>query len=92
MQINFSYILLFLFFAFASRAQTIDSSYVEIDSVSVDTVEVDLPDNGILNSKSILKFYQKLAKLETNEGVQKINIVHIGDSHIQADLMTNVVR
>lgn len=92
MQINWHYIALFLFFAGSISAQTIDSSYVEIDSVAIDSVEVVIPDNGILNSKSILKFYQKLADLEKGAPNKKVNIVHIGDSHIQADLMTNVVR
>ncbi|RZK09712.1 MAG: LysM peptidoglycan-binding domain-containing protein [Flavobacterium sp.] len=92
MQIKRLYIALFLFFAGSISAQTIDSSYVEIDSVSVDTIEVHIPDNGILNSNALRKFYQKLANLETNPTSQKVNIVHIGDSHIQADLMTNVVR
>jgi len=93
MPIKLQYIALFLFFVGISSAQTIDSSYVEIDSVSVDTIEVDIPDNGIINSNAIRKFYQKLADLELNPHTsKKINIVHIGDSHIQADLMTNVVR
>jgi len=92
MQIKLYYIALFLFLVGITSAQTIDSSYVEIDSVSVDTIEVAVPDNGIINSNAIRKFYQKLANLQTNATSQKVNIVHIGDSHIQADLMTNVVR
>ncbi len=55
MQISRLYIALFLFFIGIAPAQTIDSSYVEIDSVSVDTIEVDIPDNGILNSNALLK-------------------------------------
>lgn len=93
MPIKVYYILLFLFLvATTGYSQTIDSSYVEIDSVAVDTIEVAIPDNGIINSNSIIKFYQKLANLGSGNSNQKVNIVHIGDSHIQADLMTNVVR
>ncbi|MDR6968246.1 LysM repeat protein [Flavobacterium arsenatis] len=92
MQINRIYIFFWLLFAYVSQGQTIDSSYVEIDSVSIDTIEVDIPNNGIINSNAIRKFYQKLANLEGDTTSQKVNIVHIGDSHIQADLMTNVVR
>lgn len=92
MRNNLCHIALFLFFVGMASAQTIDSSYVEIDSVSVDTIEVDIPDNGILNSNALRRFYQKLAHLEATTTPQKVNIVHIGDSHIQADLMTNVVR
>jgi len=36
-------------------------------------------------------FFEKLAKLEEGKG-GKINIVHIGDSHIQADYFTDAVR
>src|SRR5690606_13456522 len=36
-------------------------------------------------------FFQKLQDLEVNQN-RKINIVHIGDSHIQADLMTDMLR
>lgn len=35
--------------------------------------------------------FEKLYNLE-NQGKSKVNIVHIGDSHIQADLLTNHIR
>jgi len=45
----------------------------------------------IKNAPLLQPFFEKLIKLEENkEG--KINIVHIGDSHIQADFFTNAVR
>jgi len=47
--------------------------------------------NEIINSSSLSAFYEKLYRLrKTKKGT--INIVHIGDSHIQADLFTHVVR
>jgi lysophospholipase L1-like esterase len=47
--------------------------------------------NEIANSATLSGFYEKLYQLKkTKKG--KINIVHIGDSHIQADLLTHTVR
>jgi len=45
----------------------------------------------IKNVSLLYPFFEKLVQLENNkEG--KINIVHIGDSHIQADIFTNAIR
>ena len=58
----------------------------------VDTAAIDAPSDGqIYNAKAISDFFQKLEKNEDQKN-QKINIVHIGDSHIQSDLMTNEIR
>jgi len=47
--------------------------------------------NRIFNSNSLDSFYQKLYDLKkSSSGV--ITIVHIGDSHIQADFLSAVVR
>ncbi|WP_242410304.1 GDSL-type esterase/lipase family protein [Flavobacterium sp. Root901] len=47
--------------------------------------------NNIYNAKVLESLFKKL---KDNEGSssQKVNIVHIGDSHIQGDLMTNEIR
>jgi lysophospholipase L1-like esterase len=47
--------------------------------------------NRILNSSGLDSFYKKLHDLKTNDS-GLISIVHIGDSHIQADFLTGVVR
>lgn len=53
-------------------------------------LEVDA-DNMIQNAGHLDRFFERLHQLELgNEG--KVNIVHIGDSHIQADYMTSVIR
>ncbi|MDQ6529690.1 GDSL-type esterase/lipase family protein [Flavobacterium sp. LHD-85] len=58
----------------------------------VDTAAIDAPSDGqIYNAKAISDFFEKLEKNEDHKN-QKINIVHIGDSHIQGDLMTNEIR
>jgi lysophospholipase L1-like esterase len=48
-------------------------------------------DNVIQNSGHLEDFFESLYQLQ-NTNDRKINIVHIGDSHIQADYLTSVVR
>ena len=89
-------LLLLLGFSLLSFAQENDSLLVPIDSVAidipiVDSIEVVFSKNDIQNSVAISAFYNKLYQLEqTKQG--KINIVHIGDSHVQADLFTAKIR
>jgi lysophospholipase L1-like esterase len=47
--------------------------------------------NHISNPGSLDSFYKKLYQLKTT-GKGTISIVHIGDSHIQADYLTEIVR
>lgn len=88
---------LFLFgitvFGFAQETDSLavptDSLY--FDEPVIDSIEVTFSGNGIGNSIALFGFYQKLYQLEKiKKG--KINIVHIGDSHIQADLFTAKIR
>lgn len=81
--------------SFFGCAQEKKNPSVAMDSVYSDEVTADFEDadskNAIENATALLNFYEKLSKLEKNkEG--KINIVHIGDSHIQADLFTAEIR
>lgn len=48
-------------------------------------------ENVLQNGAYLDPFFEKLRLLK-NEGHRNINIIHIGDSHIQADYMTEVVR
>ncbi len=89
------FLLLALFFCFQIQAQIADSTLVETDEEILDTVRVFIPENGIQNNQAMLSFYDKLMAIGTanNSAIpKKINIVHIGDSHIQADLLTDKVR
>lgn len=52
---------------------------------------VDFPKNAIQNPGDLDPFFQKLLRLKINKAGQ-INIIHIGDSHIQADYLTNQLR
>jgi LysM repeat protein len=46
----------------------------------------------ILNVAHLYPFFEKLAKLEKDTTVKKVNIVHIGDSHVQNNLLGNAIR
>ncbi|MDU1889342.1 MAG: LysM peptidoglycan-binding domain-containing protein [Dysgonomonas sp.] len=48
-------------------------------------------DNIFKNQELLTSIFEKLYNLEKNKK-GKINIVHIGDSHIQADFFTNTIR
>src|SRR5579859_8130752 len=48
-------------------------------------------DNEISNTTTLSAFFEKLYQLrKSRKGI--VNIVHVGDSHIQADLLTHTVR
>lgn len=47
--------------------------------------------NRVLNSSGLDSFYQKLYELKLKDS-GAVSIVHIGDSHIQADFLSAVVR
>ncbi len=52
---------------------------------------IDQSVNTILNEEALHPFFERLRRLEAHE-VGKVTVVHIGDSHIQADLLTGRVR
>ncbi|MBC8883086.1 hypothetical protein H9X57_05810 [Flavobacterium piscinae] len=67
-------------------AQT-DSLYVVVD-----TTAVEIAVNEITNKKPYIPFLKKINRIQADKS-GKINIVHIGDSHIQADFSpVNFVR
>lgn len=51
----------------------------------------DIVNSDFKNVKLLVPVFEKLYKLE-KESVNKVNIVHVGDSHVQADIFTNVIR
>ncbi len=48
--------------------------------------------NYILNSEVLNPLFEKLYQIKTSPSNKKVNFVHIGDSHLQADMMTSVIR
>lgn len=87
--------LFFVSFSFAQidslEVNEIDSLIVEQSFISADSIHTSFKNTGIYNADLLENFLYKLKDLETNKN-RKINIVHIGDSHIQADLMTDMLR
>jgi hypothetical protein len=73
-------------FSFSIQAQTVDSTAYTVFKF----IRRDL--NKVQNDSSSLAFvYEKLYALETaKQG--RVNIAHIGDSHIQADILSGSVR
>ncbi len=88
--------LLLLLLPVAGFAQQNDTIAAEDSIVPVvDTLPVIIPQNGISNATAIIPFYNKLSQLGSDFSLskgRKVNIVLIGDSHIQADLFTDKVR
>jgi LysM repeat protein len=82
-----------LFFSTNDKTQKADSIPITKNMIhKVDTAAVDsFSEDGIYNAKVLERFFEKL-KSNQEYNNQKINIVHIGDSHIQSDLMTNEIR
>ncbi|WP_396163813.1 GDSL-type esterase/lipase family protein [Flavobacterium sp.] len=79
------------FFGFSQDTLLIPMDSVYVDIPVVDSIEVTFTGNDIHNPNSLLTFYEKMYQLEQSKS-GKINIVHIGDSHIQADLFTAKIR
>ena len=87
---NTSYILLLFIYSTLSVAQDLSPWTVKpIDSMYQNAY--DEAQNNLNNAQSLLPLLQKLQNL-TSGGKQNAVIVHIGDSHIQADMMSAVVR
>jgi lysophospholipase L1-like esterase len=85
-QIRFLLIVTIALSHFSSISQTIDSTaYSQYKFIKKELNKIDN------DSTSLTFFYEKLYQLEqTKQG--RVNIVHIGDSHIQADLFSGTVR
>ena len=86
---KFLYILFFSTIGFAQS----DTIKVEIDSVTtaIDSSKFEAFSNVIFNEAALDKVFEKLYLLEENQD-RKVRVVHIGDSHIQADLFTGKIR
>ena len=53
--------------------------------------EIPMEYEHLYNAKALTPFFEKLKALDTLKD-RKLNIVHIGDSHIQGDAMTSQIR
>lgn len=82
-----------LFFSTNDKPKETDSPSIKKNMIhKVDKTVVDsFSQDRIYNATVLEHFFLKLKENESQNS-QKINIVHIGDSHIQSDLMTNEIR
>lgn len=77
-------VLLFFFFCSLVKGQN-DSLFVAIDTTIVTVAK-----NEIIHKKALEPLFQKLKSVQQQK--TKINVVHIGDSHIQADFFSGKFR
>jgi lysophospholipase L1-like esterase len=94
-ELNFNRKVLFtlnaLFIAIVSFMPIISHAQDQIDfKYKTYSLEID-QDNVIQNAGHLDTFFESLYQLKLSND-RKINIVHIGDSHIQADYLTAIVR
>ncbi|OMQ09927.1 peptidoglycan-binding protein [[Flexibacter] sp. ATCC 35103] len=82
-----------LFFSTNDKTQKTDSPPIKKNMIhKVDTAAVDsFSEDRIYNAEVLESIFKKLEETENYKN-QRISIVHIGDSHIQGDLMTNDIR
>jgi hypothetical protein len=85
---RFLFLIFSLLYSFTTTAQTIPADDNVIRSAYP---FLTISNNIISNGQGLDSFYKKLADLKrTHKGV--VRIVHIGDSHIQADILSGTVR
>jgi lysophospholipase L1-like esterase len=83
--VNLSTLCLFLLIAEFTCAQQASFLIAKTDSLTNEA------ENVIQNASSLDDFFESLYQLQLRND-RKLNIVHIGDSHIQADYLTSIVR
>jgi hypothetical protein len=81
-----------LYFLFITASLTVQAQVPNLDSM-LRRYQFIRPELSIIHNDSISmhSFYQKMAQLKNGKN-QRVNIVHLGDSHIQADLFSGTVR
>lgn len=74
-------------------AQEEDSLQIEMDSlvIETDTLSIEEIKNALYNDQALKNTFTKLVDIEKNQA-RKLRIVHIGDSHIQADILSDHIR
>ncbi len=75
---------LLLCFSLISYSQTIDSLQKKYPFLNT-------KDNSIANSESLNNFFERLKSLEKKD-ISNVSVLHIGDSHIQADYFPEIMR
>jgi len=93
LKLNKILIIIGLLFALHSNAQVIDADTLLINDTVVagEFPFINYEADTLISASGLAPFFNKLLKLENGDSCQ-VNIVHIGDSHIQADFLTREVR
>lgn len=90
-KIAIAFILLSFQLSFAQDSLEVFQDEIVVDTIVSDSILEQGYTSEIINAKAISKFYAKLIQLEKEKNT-KLRIVHIGDSHIQADLFSGKMR
>jgi lysophospholipase L1-like esterase len=85
------FVVLFLVFILLSATSSAQQMPVDDETVSRNYPFIRSIFNRIQNNSGLDSFYKKLYRLKSSNN-DAVSIVHIGDSHIQADFLTAVVR
>ena len=84
---SFLTIIIVLFISLGLKGQVNETDTVGIIEFPFINYEADT----LINATHLTPFFEKLLKLE-NGDTNQVSILHIGDSHIQADFLTREVR
>ncbi len=86
--------LYILFFLVCTKVIAQNSNpWVVNDNVKTDSLAYINNDIDILNNEKTLDYlFLKLQTIKQQKSSEKVSIVHIGDSHIQGNMMTDIIR
>lgn len=84
------YCFFLLFFQVFMGQNSLIIKYKSTDSI-YPKIKLNLDKNVISNSAHLTPLFEKLKKLK-QDSIQTISFVHLGDSHLQADILTAVIR
>ena len=80
-------LIILLFISLGLKGQVADPDTLGV----IEFPFIDYESDTLINAEYLVPFFNKLLNLENGDSSQ-INILHIGDSHIQADFLTREVR
>ena len=86
-QIKFFALLIILFISLGLKGQV--SEYDSLSTAEYPFINYEA--DTLINAMYLVPFFNKLLKLE-NGDTSQVRILHIGDSHIQADFLTREIR
>lgn len=76
----------------SSPGDTLRGATILTDTINLDQYTfLSREDNVLISDSSLVSFFAKLELLEHGQ-IPRLNIVHIGDSHVQADWWTGFLR